>query len=153
MRQYNSKNSSLKKNMHPHSKQSGSLFLVLKPEGEKNSHSAEAAENWVCAVCLCGACVWALIKDRRLFKHIRAILSNCLTPSSISTHTKSYRLQHKAMHTLFTLFYLTEQASCRQKWAETRGITLSCSTSGSTSLSMIDHHFKGIGSTIRQIPR
>lgn len=55
---------------------------------ERNSHSAEAAENWVCSVCLCGACVWALIKDRRFFKHIRAILSNCFTPSSISTRTK-----------------------------------------------------------------
>ena len=55
---------------------------------ERNSHSAKAAENWVCSVCLCGACVWALIKDRRFFKHIRAILSNCFTPSSISTRTK-----------------------------------------------------------------
>lgn len=55
---------------------------------ERNSHSAEAAENWVCSVCLCGACVWALIKERRFFKHIRAILSNCFTPSSISTRTK-----------------------------------------------------------------
>lgn len=55
---------------------------------ERNSHSPEAAENWVCSVCLCGACVWALIKERRFFKHIRAILSNCFTPSSISTRTK-----------------------------------------------------------------
>lgn len=59
---------------------------ALKP-GE-NSHSEEGAENWVCSVCLCAVCVWALIKDRRFFKHIRAILSNCFTPSSISTHTK-----------------------------------------------------------------
>lgn len=59
---------------------------ALKPV--ENSHSEEGAENWVCSVCLCAACVWALIKDRRFFKHIRAILSNCLTPSSLSTHTK-----------------------------------------------------------------
>lgn len=54
----------------------------------ENSHSEEGVENWFCSVCLCAACVWALIKDRRFFKHIRAILSNCFTPSSLSTHTK-----------------------------------------------------------------
>lgn len=58
------------------------------PKPGENSRSEEGAENWVCSVCLCAACVWALIKDRRFFKHIRAILSNCFTPSSISTHRK-----------------------------------------------------------------
>ena len=55
---------------------------------ERNSIFTEAARNRVPSVSLCGACVCALIKDRRFFKHIRAILSNCFTPSPISTRTK-----------------------------------------------------------------
>lgn len=114
---------------------------------ERNSHSAKAAENWVCSVCLCGACVWALIKDRRFFKHIRAILSNCFTPSSISTRTKDTDCGTKRCSPALLLLYHTEQAQCRHKQAGTRGIMLLCSSSSSRrrrrSVSVTSYHCKG----------
>lgn len=50
----------------------------------ENRGYGASAENHVCSVSLCGACVCALIKERRGFKHVKAILSHCFyTPIHI----------------------------------------------------------------------
>lgn len=106
---------------------------------ERNSHSAEAAENWVCSVCLCGACVWALIKERRFFKHIRAILSNCFTPSSISTRTKDTDCGTKRCSpaSLCTITLSRPSADTNRRGPE----ELRSSTSGRGSV--MSYHWKG----------
>lgn len=83
----------------------------------------------------CGACVWALIKDRRFFKHIRAILSNCFTPSSISTRTKDTDCSTKRCSPSLLCSITLSRPQRRHKHARTRGIMLLCSARSSGSLS------------------
>ena len=53
-------------------------------------HAQERRRIAFPSVCLCAACVCvcALIKDTRFFKHIRAIFSNCLPASAVSSLTE-----------------------------------------------------------------
>lgn len=88
--------------------------------------TALSREDRVCRVCLCGACVRALIKDTRFFKHIRAILSNCFTPSSISTRTKDRDCSTKPCSPFSTLLYHGEQT-------QAAGIIVHCSTHSTRS--------------------
>ena len=60
-------------------------------------------------------CVCALIKDTRFFKHIRAIFSNCLPASSVSSLTED-----GAVLTLVPLLYHSEQAQWSRKRQRSR---------------------------------
>lgn len=91
----------------------------------------------------CAACVWALIKDRRFFKHIRAILSNCFAPSSISTRTKDTDCGTKRCSPSLLCSITLSRPRRRHKQAGTRGIMLLCSASSSRSLSVTSYHCEG----------